>query len=412
MSRLAGLIACLAAGACGMPQENTAWSEPSNEPFQFGPYIMLGDAGEAFISLKADVKHPPVIEWWVASDAEVADASGTTARATDPVEAGGQTTPERGIVPAAPPRATVPARRHGDLWVARLTDLPHDRMVSYRVRSDAGDTPAYKFRVNVPHDETFRFAAFGDTRDGHGVHRSIVEAVAREDVDFVINTGDMVAQGGVRKEWDRFFQIERPLLVDTPVLPAIGNHDMGNGQFFRHYFLHDMWAGDNRYFAHDWGNLRVVAVDSGVECRDGCEQYAFAERALREGAEKGMLMVIFLHHPPYSSGNHGSDETIQRPIKELARRHGVELVLSGHDHNYERSKPIEGTTYIVSGSAGAPIRAVRPRWFTAAARTEPHFVVIDVTGDVLAVRAVNLDGATFDTAVIFPVAPAYRVAKR
>jgi hypothetical protein len=103
---------------------------------------------------------------------------------------------------------------------------------------------------------------------------------------------------------------------------------------------------------------------------------------------------------------------VQRPITELARRHGVELVLSGHDHNYERTQPIDGTTYIVSGSAGAPIRAVRPRWFSAAARTEPHYVVVDVAGDTLAVRAVNLEGITFDTTVIFPVAPASARASR
>ncbi len=374
---VSSLLAILA--GCGMPADRTAWNESADEPFMTGPYIMLGGKGEAFVSLKADLARPPVVEWWV---------SGRT---------DGQPT-------------AVTARKDGDLWVATLRNLPEEHAITYRVRSSRGDTEPYEFRHSAPHGDSFRFAAFGDTRDGHGVHRSIVEALAREKVDFVVHTGDMVGHGGVRREWDRFFQIERPLLVETPILPAIGNHDMGNGEMFRHYFLQDMWAGEARYYAHDWGNLRVVAVDSGIECRDGCTQYAFAERALREGAERGQLMVLFMHHPPYSSGEHGSDGTIQRPIRELAKRHGVELVITGHDHDYERTKPINGTTYIVAGSAGAPIRPVQPKWFSAAARTEPHYVVIDVVGDTLAVRAVNLDGTTFDTAVIFPVPPASATA--
>jgi hypothetical protein len=144
----------------------------------------------------------------------------------------------------------------------------------------------------------------------------------------------------------------------------------------------------------------MLVVDSGIECRDGCAQYLFAERALQQGAADGKLMVIMLHFPPYSSGKHGSIIEVQKPITELARRNGVELVVTGHDHNYERSKAMFGTTYVVSGSAGAPIRPVEPRSFSARARTEPHYVLVDVEQDRLILRAVNLQGDTFDTYVI------------
>jgi Icc-related predicted phosphoesterase len=111
-------------------------------------------------------------------------------------------------------------------------------------------------------------------------------------------------------------------------------------------------------------------------------------------------MVMALHYPPYSSGEHGSSPDVQGPISTLARRHGVELVLTGHDHDYERTRPIDGTTYVVTGSSGAPIRPIQPRWFTAEARTEPHYVLVDVEPERLILRAVNLRGETFDTAVI------------
>ena len=87
-------------------------------------------------------------------------------------------------------------------------------------------------------------------------------------------------------------------------------------------------------------------------------------------------------------------------IFRLLYEHGVEIVVNGHDHDYERTNPIDGTTYIVSGSAGAPIREVKPHAFSATVRTEPHYVLIDVEKDRLFLRAVNLAGNTFDSTVI------------
>lgn len=368
------LVASVVLGsACGIPSSGRAtWEEPSDGLFTTGPYILLGqEPGQAFVGFKAELEQPPVVEWWVGSGE----------------------------------RTTVLAIRNDDLWIVRLEGLPIGDKISYRVLSELGDTAAVQFRVGVKEGESFRFAVFGDTRSGHNIHRAIVEAVARENIEFIAHTGDMVERGGVRAQWDLFFQIERPLLRDTPVIPSIGNHDKGARRYYRRYFMHRLWARDLRYFYTDWGNLRIVAMDAGIECREGCTQYGFVEQALAEGAKQGKLLVMMLHYPPYSSGAHGSHRGVQKPVADLARTYGVELVLSGHDHNYERTKPIDGTTYIVSGSAGAPIRPVRPRWFTAHARTEPHYVLVDVEADRLVLRAVNLKGVVFDSYVIESVPP-------
>ncbi len=373
------LVATLAVG-CGVPRERTTWKESDPELFEFGPYIIAGEPGDAHIAAKIDVDEPPMLEYWLQSETEQI-AAGTAYK------------------------IRVRTKKRRDLWTAVLRKLPVGHPISYQITTTKGDSKVHTFRAGVAPGEPIRFAAFGDTRDGHGVHRAVVEAVANEKVDLLLNTGDMVAQGGRQGDWDQFFQIERPLLAETPVMPAVGNHDMGNGQLFRHYFLHDHWSQDRRYYSHDWGNLRILALDSGIECRGGCTQYYFAERVLAEGARKGMVMVLFMHHPPFSSGEHGSDKRVQRPIRELARRHGVELVITGHDHNYERTKPIDGTTYVVAGSAGAPIRAVEPQVWSAHTRTEPHYVIADVQNNVISLRAINADGIVFDTAVIPPLGP-------
>ena len=379
MALLGGASAAVA--ACNIPRgldEGGEWSEPAPAIFQTGPYLLLGAPGQAFVALKADGMPAPSVEWWIAP----------TVAAT-----------ESAAAPAVEVHRVVATRRE-DLWVARLEGLPLGPAVSYKVKSARGETPTRSFRAGAPSGAKFRFAVFGDTRDGHSVHRQLIEMVDRELIDFTVHTGDMVQQGGVKGEWLQFFQIERPLLWDTPIVPAVGNHDVSGRDYFRRYFLHDLWSENQNYYLLDWGNLRLVVLDTGIECRDGCAQYAFAERALREGQRKGQLMAIMLHYPPYSSGEHGSSLEVQRPVSALAKKHGVELVIAGHDHDYERTRAIDGTTYMVSGSGGAPIRPVRPRSFTAEARTEPHYVLVDVESDRMILRAVNLQGDTFDTYVI------------
>jgi hypothetical protein len=174
---------------------------------------------------------------------------------------------------------------------------------------------------------------------------------------------------------------------------------------FGEVFLTALWADSFSYYYHDWGDLRIVTVDGGIECRDGCTQSLFARRALSDGAKQGMLLAISLHYPPYSSGAHGSSQAMRGVVEDLVRRYGVELVLAGHDHNYERSKPQRGTYYVVSGAAGAPIRPVSPRPFSAVVRTEAHYVLFDVEPQRITLRAVNLNGDAFDQVVIDPVPP-------
>jgi len=417
----AGLLGVALLVGCGAPsglERGGDWDEAQPGLFSTGPYILLGAPGTAYIALRADGIPAPEVDWWIdrAADREDRPAAQSARAAPTPAAPGALLATPASPSPAAslastetratgdrPPPSrmrTTTARKSDDLWVAELGDLPSGPVIGYRVRSALGTTPDYKFRIGAEPGKRFRFAVFGDTRTGHSVHRSVVEAIDREEVAFTVHTGDMVERGGRQDQWTRFFQIERPLLYDTPILPLVGNHDVSGRDYFRRYFLHALWSRNEHYFVRDWGNLRVVGVDSGIECREGCSQYYFAERALAEGARRGQLLVMAMHYPPYSSGEHGSSAEVQGPISALARRHGVELVLTGHDHDYERTRPIEGTTYIVTGSSGAPIRPVKPRWFTAEARTEPHYVLVDVEPRRLIVRAVNLAGDTFDTAVI------------
>lgn len=366
--------------ACGVPNTGNGWNDPEPGELITGPYVLLGDPGTAYVAFRANTASA-LVEWGLASP--------VASTASSPIERNRRVT----------------AERRDDLWVATLADLPDTGAIWYRVVTAEATLERHRIQVGSAPGRKVRFVVFGDTRTRHSVHRAVIDAVSRETVDFLVHTGDMVERGGIRQQWDTFFQIERPLLRTVPILPSIGNHDIGARGYYRHYFLHELWAKNRRYYKKDWGNLRLIAMDGGIECRDGCAQYAYVRKALADAADKGMLIVMFLHYPPYSSGDHGSHKGVQKPITDLAKKYGVELVIAGHDHNYERTVPIHGTTYVVSGSAGAPVKAVKPQWFTAHARTEPHYVLVDVENDRLTMRAVNLRGETFDSHVVKAVAP-------
>lgn len=360
------LVAVTLLLACVRPL--TEWTQSEPHPLLTGPYVLIAGPESAIVAFQRSGPKRTLRVQWTASNGQ---------------------------------SGTVVARRDDILYSARIDNLPRGVPITYEVTVGGETVGRGKFRVGTAPGETkFRFATFGDTRTNHRIHRAVIDALVLEDIDFFLHTGDMVERGGKMDQWVTFFQIERPLMMKAPIIPAIGNHDLSNRGNYETLFFLDDWTNGRNYFVTDWGNVRLISLDLEIACAGRCSEYRFVERALAEGAAANKIMIMFLHYPPFSSGEHGSNLAVQGPIRTLAKKFGVELVIAGHDHNYERTKPIDGTTYLVSGSAGAPIRPVRPQPFTAEARTEPHYVLLDVDDMRLSIRAVNLRGEVFDSTVI------------
>ncbi len=390
MKRALSLLMIVASFACypkGWRGQQPLFAD-ADFPFVAGPYLILIHQGTVAIVVKHPLPEAPIVEWWIDPTDVVGTASTTVTASTA----------------RQPTQRTVMEDLDG-FWVAVLPDLPYDTGIYYRVRSSAGDTRVLRFLAGASRGRKLRFAAFGDTRTGHEIHRGLVEAMAKENIEFAIHSGDLVEFGGVEEQWEQFFRIEGPLMSQVPLFAAVGNHDNSLRNHFRQYFLTRMYAGKNRYYYQDWGDVRVIIMDSEIELRKGSDQYAFLDRVLREGAENDQLMFMSLHYPPYSSGEHGSNLEIRQILGELAPRYGVEVILAGHDHDYERTKIIDGVTYLVAASGGATIRAIAPSDFSVVMRTEPHFLLFDVDRQSLVGRAINLRGDTFDTFVVPPNPP-------
>jgi 3',5'-cyclic AMP phosphodiesterase CpdA len=186
-----------------------------------------------------------------------------------------------------------------------------------------------------------------------------------------------------------------PLLEHgTRLLAIVGNHDVhrrhGPAQM-RALGMPGLW------WSTRIGDVLFVGLDSNRP--RSSRQQAWLIRTL--STTDATWKVVALHHPPYSAGYQGSDLDARSAFTPIFARYGVQLVLSGHDHDYQRSQRMKGVTYIVSGAA-AGSRRTGDRDFTARSFAWHHFVELDVYPDHLVGRAINQSGRVADTWTLTP----------
>ncbi len=174
----------------------------------------------------------------------------------------------------------------------------------------------------------------------------------------------------------------------------LGNHDVKNGHGNAQMAALGM---PGRWWARHLGDVLLIGLDSNHA--DDPDQRAWLARTLADATERWRIVVV--HHPPYSAGYQGSSEEVRVAFVPLFERYGVQLVISGHDHDYQRSVPINGVTYVVTGGA-AGTRRTGEADFTAVSFSWHHFVELGVFRDELVIRAVNQDGRVADEASVHP----------
>ncbi len=277
-------------------------------------------------------------------------------------------------------------RRH--LWF-RLTDhvgAPTDAYASEPFPAD--DPPVV------------RLAAAGDVGTGAEAERLTADAMdALEDernYDALLLLGDNVYPGGDPAELQRaVFEPFAGVLDDgTQLLAVLGNHDVDDGHGDAQAAAIGMPA---RWYATRIGDALVIALDSTRPDDPG--QLAWLERTL--ATNDATWVIATMHHPPYSGGYHGSSHGVRDAFTPLFEQYGVQLVLAGHDHDYQRSEKIGGVTYVVSGGA-AKLRQAHRADFTEAAWSTYHFLDVAVWPDRLELRAVDQQGDVFDSVSLEP----------
>jgi hypothetical protein len=185
-----------------------------------------------------------------------------------------------------------------------------------------------------------------------------------------------------------------------PYFVTIGNHEYETeqGAPFRQVFgLFENGAPDGleRWYSFDWGDVHFVALYTNVT---GPVQANWLEADL--SANVRPWTVVFLHHAPYSSGTHGGNAAVRSTFVPILVAHHVPLVFAGHDHDYERTKPIDGVTYIVTGGGGRGTRDADRSNFTAFSEQVAHFVYGVLTGDEMRLYAIDATGQEFDSVLV------------
>ena len=247
-----------------------------------------------------------------------------------------------------------------------------------------------------------RFAVYGDTRDNDAEHARIVAAVVAAKPDLALFTGDAVKDGTSKEEWTHWEALEKPLRDALKLYPVRGNHDVGK-EFAAHFKLPPEGAkggGASEAYAFDALGLHFLGLDTEEPLAAGSPQLEWAEKDLAAHANKPT--IVFLHKALYSSGSHGGDAPLRALLTPLFEKGHVLAVFQSHDHDYERSKPINGVTYFVEGGGGARLRPMvdpAPPW--SAFRFDGFgYVLVDVTVDALDIQAFDASGTLLDRSKI------------
>ena len=294
-----------------------------------------------------------------------------------------------------------------------------------------GATTKYGAITTAPPDqsgEPFRFLIYGDNRSDDAAHAAVVVAMATRASSFLVNTGDLVERGDSRSEWQSFFDIEAPLTRERPLFSVVGNHELtdGSGVDYVRYFgpselpkevvapvpsvtgvlLHDAGSPkltlDQLSGTFRWSNARFFLINGMVPYTSGPTR-AWLDRVLTESdTEPGLVWrIVVVHHGPWSSGPHGDNKLLQDAgVPDLLRAHKVDLVISGHDHIYERGSE-NGLPYLVSGGGGAPVYRIKKAEKTSLRyESVRHFIEAFVSPVAIQFVAMRPDGSTIESCAL------------
>jgi predicted phosphodiesterase len=288
--------------------------------------------------------------------------------------------------------------------VLRLGPLAPDTAYRYRLRTSAGTLLAEGTFTTAPPPQSraVTFAAISDSGWPGGAEAQVAQAIAASSPapELLLHAGDVVYPHGGREGYGPWlFEPFARVIDHAPIFPAVGNHDLETQQgapwLAAFTTPANNAARDERHYSFDWGDLHVLVLDvaSGV-CRAGGSQWGFASEDL--SLARGAWKIVVLHYPPYSMGPSGGNADVVRHLVPLFEARRVDVVLSGHDHTYQRFKPKGGVLYLVTGGGGAPPDPLKESSELAFARSTNHFLRGRADASTLLLQALDLQGGVFD----------------
>jgi hypothetical protein len=302
----------------------------------------------------------------------------------------------------------------------RRVALPNDATAEWHPRAaatpDGGCVPSEVPPPAADAGASVRFAAIGDFGYAGPAEEAVADLVKAYRPDFIVTLGDnnyplggadtidlniglfyhdyiapYVGRFGCGGARNRFF-------------PALGNHDwMAPGA--RPYLDYFVLPGNERYYDIVRGPVHLFAIDSDPNEPDGNTADSAQAAWLRRGlaASTARWKIVYMHHAPYSSGPHGGTGALRWPYKAW----GADLVLAGHDHDYERFD-VDGLPYVVNGLGGAVFYPLGAPAAGSVARFNERAGALFVEADATSLHArfQTVDGRQIDSLTLPKEAPA------
>ena len=272
---------------------------------------------------------------------------------------------------------------------------------TYYYDVNGGDQGRGQFKTAPAEAAPFEFVVYGDTRTRHEVHQRVVNAiVAGSHPDFLLHTGDLVADGADSAQWPVFFGIEKELLRKAAFFPSLGNHERNNHQYY------DFFDVKTPYYSFNWGTSHFIVLNSDIGNAAAStsaketfwtEQVRWLEEDLAAN-QKADFRFVFAHHPPITAVRRRQGENKEMTaLMPLFEKYKVNAGFFGHDHNYQHHLK-NGVHYVVTGGGGAPLYDVDvpSPGVTLKVESVEHFVDVKVNGAKARMEAHAIDGLRID----------------
>lgn len=308
-------------------------------------------------------------------------------------------------------------------WHVRLTGLTQGREYRYTIGENAFSG---SFRAPQESDVT-RFLYLGDVQFQESMEEyeewgQMVRRAYREhpELDFAVIGGDLVNSPGELSQWETFLEA-CDVFAKLPVVTVAGNHEgvHSNYTYQKLFALPDDAEEDQsgeEFYSLDFGNVRMLMMDSSFlteERRQSMGKDAWAKEEQRVEAwirsrtgscEKPWLAAV-IHHPVY--GMHDGD-TVSPQIRELWKplleEGGVRIVFSGHQHLYQRTRPIHGVVYLMGNSGQRESRFFHgnnlPEYTQQIYDRGANYQIVEVGARRLKMTSYNQKGLVIDETVL------------
>ena len=326
--------------------------------------------------------------------------------------------------------------------VITLTNLLPGTQYYYQARSTTGAvsavSPVASFRTLKAGGELC-FAVFGDSGSGSTAQYRVAELLENSGAELVLHTGDIIYEQFKLGNVDtKCLSVHGRHMRSTPYYFTMGNHELsaeGPSQvpdevpYLESFYLPtNTMSGTEHYYSFDHGDAHFVclwvptlAFDANTNfsqyslMTNGSAQFQWLTNDLAASAKPWKF--LFFHSPVKGSGLHFTDDEngnnisdrleLQQLLLPVARRYGVQLIFNGHDHDYERFNPTNGTCVVVTGGGGNGANPFFVRdGGSAQFYSRIHYTRVTIANDLLLLEAIGTNGTAFDSMTFQRALPA------